>query len=85
MSLACAKCGKNTWTCGCFLVHELLNSQPSAENSGVTQADLLSVVSDRVCAMCLQPIVRADYDTHMQDAHGFETIHLEFVKDGSSP
>ena len=31
MSLACAKCGKNTWTCGCFLVHELLNSQPSAE------------------------------------------------------
>jgi hypothetical protein len=30
----------------------------------------------RVCAICLCDVERVKYDEHMQQAHGYKTIHL---------
>ncbi len=34
------------------------------------------VEGERVCAICLMPILREEYDAHMQDIHGYETLNI---------
>lgn len=38
----------------------------------------------RVCAVCLDYIVRADYDDHMRDRHGY-TLLIVMPVDGPRP
>ena len=42
----------------------------------VTELELLAQ-RPRICAICLNEIVRANYNAHMRDAHGYTTLNIE--------
>ena len=35
--------------------------------------------NERTCAVCLMPIPRDEYNAHMQNTHGYETLEITYI------